>query len=633
MLAAGAINAAAFTSVGTVGSTGGGNLLTVTNADKASTYSVTNENTGGGANNVSVGGISVGIRAAQVSGTSDAINFSASNAGIRTGSTATGLTVNNAALTSTATGIETINVATSGTNYLRVTGSTAAGTDSVTLNVTGNGNNTINATDLTNTTTFNMSTSTGTNVLNMTTNLQSLMSFTGGSGADTVQTSATGVVGALSMTGIETLRISTNAANLTATFATNPNLTTLRLDTDAGADLNTFVNLGFSNLHYVGAGTNATAAAAQGFDALTVTSGFAGAADTVNARFSNQGTTLAAGVGYGAGALSLTGVETLNIEAIDLTATGVVAIANITGTTLSAINVTTAGTVTLGTITSTTGVAPQGSLNSVNLSGVTGTGVSTLAIANNTTTAGTVITASTGGTNVTAVGANDATDTIVFTGGIGNDTFTGTGFAGILALTGGAGNDVLVGGSNVDTIIAGEGADRVTGGAGNDAISLTETVAAIDQVAFLDGGAVTIADYATANGSDTVTGFNTANDIVVFQQAVNSINGTQTIAFQAGATNTAIAVGTTVYEIAGSLGASGAAGLVANLGTAATNADLDLGDALVFIQYTAGNNMEVYYFVDADGANVTAAELTLVGTFSGITADAFAAGNIAAAFA
>ncbi|SMP82755.1 Hemolysin-type calcium-binding repeat-containing protein [Desulfonatronum zhilinae] len=204
---------------------------------------------------------------------------------------------------------------------------------------------------------------------------------------------------------------------------------------------------------------------------------------------------------------------------------------------------------------------------------------------------------------------------------------------GNFSITGGAGADTITGGAKDDVIITGEGTSRVTGRAGNDTINLTETVSAIDQVQFISGGATTIAAYAAANGSDLILGFNTANDRVVFAQALLAIDATATIAYQAGATDTAINAGTTVYEIAGTIGTAGAAGLVANLGTAATNADIDAGDALVFIQYTAGNNMEMYYFVDADGANVDEGELHLIATFSGIAPDSFAAANIGAAFA
>jgi hypothetical protein len=216
------------------------------------------------------------------------------------------------------------------------------------------------------------------------------------------------------------------------------------------------------------------------------------------------------------------------------------------------------------------------------------------------------------------------------TGGAGVDNFTGTG--GNDNITGAAGADVLVGGSGVDNITGGEGADRLTGGIGADTIVLTETTAAVDQVAFVVGAGTTIAQYSAANGSDTVTGFSTTNDIVVFGQTLVAIGGAGGIVYETGALNNAIDATTSVYEIAGALAASGAAGVVAALGTAATNDGIDAGDAMVFISYVTGNIMEVYYFVDASGADVAATELTLVGTFSGITADSFAAANIAAAF-
>jgi hypothetical protein len=376
----------------------------------------------------------------------------------------------------------------------------------------------------------------------------------------------------------------------------------------------------------------------QQFKALTVNSSWTGSADSATINFSNQGTTLTAGIGYnvagtgGNTVTTLNGIETLTINAIDLGTTGATAFAGITNRDLSSLTATTAGNVTLGTITAA-GVLGTGALTSINLAGVTGTNASTFTLANNTINGALVITGAVNGNTITNTNAQDTTDQVIFTGNVGVDNMNNAGFTGVVVADGKAGNDILVGGSGADALTGGEGADRVTGGIANDAIVLTETVAAIDQVQFVNGAGTSIAQYAAANGSDTVTGFATANDIVVFAQTLLAIDNTATIAFQTGATNTAIANGTTVYEIAGSIGVAGAAGLVANLGTAATIAGIDAGDALVFIQYTAGNNMEVYYFVDASGADVAAAELTLVGTFSGITADAFAAANIAQAFA
>lgn len=501
MLAADAVNAALYTNVANVGSTGGGALLTVNNGDLAATYFVKDEQTGGGANNASVGGVAVNARASQTSATNTAINFTVNNSGVRTGSVAAGFTTNNAAVTSGSTGVEIINIATAGTNYIAVTGATTVATDSATVNITGNGTNTINATALTNATVINMGTSTGTNVLNMTTNLQSLMTITGGTGADTLMTSATGVVGALNVTAVETLRLgAAAAANTTLSFAANPNFTTVRIDADAdGANLKTLVNAGFTNLAYVGAGTTATSATAQLFDAFTLSTGLSGAADTVAMAVGNQGTALAAGIGYTIGALTLNGAEALNVTVADVSATGVTAIAGINSTTLGALTVTTAGSTTLGTVTAGVGGAGAnlGALTSINLSGVAGTGVSTLAIGADTTTAATVITASTAGTNVTAVNAdNDATDSIIFTGGAGTDTFVGTGFTGILSLTGGGGADVLTGGSNSDVIIGGEGANTLRGGLAADTINMVQTVAVTETVIF-----------ETYASTDTVTGF------------------------------------------------------------------------------------------------------------------------------
>lgn len=616
-LAAAPVNAALYANVSNVGSVGGGSLLTVNNGDLASTYFVNNEQTGGGANNASVGGVAAGVRASQTSGTNTAINFSVANSGVRTGSVTTGLTTNNAALTSLSTGVEVINVATTGTNYIAITGATNVATDSATVNVTGSGTNTINATALTNTTTYNLGGSSGTNVLNVGANLASLTTITGGTGADTLLTSVTGVVGALTVTGVETLRLSNTAAATTLSFAANPSFTTVRLDAGGNNGVaKTLVNGSFANLAYVGAGTSATAAAAQTFNALTTTASFAGTTDTVAITVGNQGTTLNAGVGYTVGAINLSGVETLSIAVSDVTATGVAAFGGITASTMSGLTVTSAGSVTLGAVFAT-GALAAGTLTSINLSGVTGTGVSTLSLTNNTVTAATTITASTGGTNVTAVGAEAATDAIIFTGGAGNDSFTGTGFLGILTLSGGAGTDTFVGGSNSDVLIGGEGTDDLAGGLAADSINLTETVSAADIVRYTatnQGGAAQAGNAAVVLAAgDTVTGFATGVDTI----NVNAVATTHVAAAgNAGAWNFGNAG---VYVLNGVLAAGSTAAQVSTAVGNVTSAGAAAG--FVLIQTAAGSGTYNLYEVNLGAAHAGAAigagdTISLVGTWT-----------------
>ena len=58
------------------------------------------------------------------------------------------------------------------------------------------------------------------------------------------------------------------------------------------------------------------------------------------------------------------------------------------------------------------------------------------------------------------------------TGGISNDTLTGTEYADVI--NSGAGNDILIGGAGNDTLIAGTGSDWLQGGQGDDTLVLSD---------------------------------------------------------------------------------------------------------------------------------------------------------------
>jgi len=497
MLAADTINAQLYTNVTNLGSAGGGNILTVTNGDLATTYRVAGETTGGGANNAIVGGVTVGHRTSQLSGTADVAKFSVATAGIATGTTLTGLTTNFARLDASTTGIEAISVATSGTNQIQVFGSTTAATDAKTLTITGNGTNTINAGSLTQVTLIDASTSTGTNTISMLTNLQSAQTIKGGTGTDTVSTTLAGTAAGLTFTGIETLQLGGAAAQVLS-FSAQPGITTVRSEHQAAstATVDQVIAADFANLVFRGAGTTATSATTQSFNALTSSASFAGTSDVLAIALNNRGTALTTGTGYETGLLTLSGVETATITVADVSSTGATTIGGITADRMTSLTATSAGHVVLGTITAV-GALGTGSLVSLNLSGVTGTTASTLAIATGTTTAATTITASVEGTNITSFGANETTDSVIFTGGTGGDTVTGTAFTGSFIIDGRAGNDVLLGGTGADLITGGEGTDTITGQIGADSIILTETVQ-VQDIVVINAGITT----------DTIAGFN-----------------------------------------------------------------------------------------------------------------------------
>jgi Ca2+-binding RTX toxin-like protein len=57
---------------------------------------------------------------------------------------------------------------------------------------------------------------------------------------------------------------------------------------------------------------------------------------------------------------------------------------------------------------------------------------------------------------------------VVFSGGDGNDFLNGSGTATPITADGGAGDDILIGGDGDDTLIGGDGADLLIGGGGAD---------------------------------------------------------------------------------------------------------------------------------------------------------------------
>lgn len=155
------------------------------------------------------GNLTVGY--AVTSGAADAANLALATAG-------TSAKVRSTVDVENADTIETVNVATSGTNFVTL----AAGTAAAKLNITGNGTNDIVVSTMKTTVTIDASTSTGTNTIDIGTQLSNGDVFKGGTGADTVKFNTTAAIGAVVFTGVETL---------SADFDVN---TTLNLDGSTG---------------------------------------------------------------------------------------------------------------------------------------------------------------------------------------------------------------------------------------------------------------------------------------------------------------------------------------------------------------------------------------------------------------
>lgn len=215
---------------------------------------------------------------------------------------------------------------------------------------------------------------------------------------------------------------------------------------------------------------------------------------------------------------------------------------------------------------------------------------------------------------------------------------------GSFVITGNAGADTITGGALADTIDGGTGADSITGGAGNDVLTgglLSDTIAGgagSDTINLGRDGSADVVQYATATGgADTITGFEAGAGGDTYDTnfvTTGAIGTMAAVASAAGAVvlNTA-AAGT--FEITGAAlqaaitdFTSGAQVLAAISGTS-VSVTATTHTALLAI-YTGGNAY-VYQVVEgADGdALVAAADVTLVGTFTGIVDGAFAANNFA----
>ena len=482
-----------------------GNVVTVTNGDLATIYGGTDANGGG---------VSVTLRAAQLSGTTDAVKFSATSTGTVVIPAGQAATVNTpTTFTSSSTGVEAMTLAATGTNFVTlVDATTPLATDYVTLRVTGDGRNTITASALGNLTTIDLSgTTAGTNTVRLDTALNTGTTITGGAGTDTLRVTPTTVVANLTATAMETLRIGAGDNSGTLVFASAPSFTTVRIDGDtAETGTTTLSNMGggVTTVNYVGDSLTASAASLEVFKGLTINSSYTGSGDTVTVNIGNGG--IANGAGHTMNTLSANGVESMLINVSDVTATATTTFTGITSNTLTSIKPTSAGIVVLGTIDASNAVG-TGAIASLDFSTVTGTGTSSATLANGSVGAATVITATnTAGalTSVTINGAEATTDQVIFTGGVANDTLAvnagGNRFSGVIVADGKGGNDILAGGTGADVLTGGEGADTITGNAGNDTIILTEIVSRQD--------IVVTADTAANNGVDTIIGFTSTAD-------------------------------------------------------------------------------------------------------------------------
>jgi len=188
----------------------------------------------------------------------------------------------------------------------------------------------------------------------------------------------------------------------------------------------------------------------------------------------------------------------------------------------------------------------------------------------------------------------------VITGGTAADVIVAGG--GADNIDGGAGADNINGGAGIDTITGGTGADTITGGAGNDSIILGSEAATVDTLITLVGSASTLTAVSTANGTDSVTGFQVGagGDVLDFSAIAAVTAGTVAqLSTQVTATNAALTAGDNVIWL--------------NDGTAALNAaDATALAALTtaFTGVTTGNVIVAYTATDNGNIRIALATLT-----------------------
>ena len=218
--------------------------------------------------------------------------------------------------------------------------------------------------------------------------------------------------------------------------------------------------------------------------------------------------------------------------------------------------------------------------------------------------------------NDTINGNNDDDD---IHGGSGNDTIDGSN--GNDEICGGSGNDSINGGSGADTLIGGYGADTINvgNGADNDA----------DIVRF-----ERVLDFA-----DTVSNFGIVKDVVQFGADLNvaydDINNDDNFQFATGngVNNDDITVNLdTTFEALLLSGIGGEGVSNGNLGNAAAvaaefNGEFNITasmdqDALLVVNDTDSNSFALWQYVEAGGAEIQVAELSLIGIFSTIGGNA-----------
>jgi hypothetical protein len=401
-----------------------------------------------------------------------------------------------------ASGVETFNIAATGSNALESLISLRCAGGATALNavtVTGTGSLSVdtalafNAT--TNVGTINASANTG--GVTFTVGAQDI-TFTGGTGNDTLIFNAAGALNAN-----DTITMGGGTADTVIVADTAVNSTTTALNTaitNTGAEV-----VGFSAAGTYALGSVTATNILLGYNVdQTVTQIAATDTIIVKGAGADRDMTLTASLGFNTLNLNFVAENTVASTSCTVGATG-----------QSTINI--VSTSDSSSLTNLTGVLTVSDNTVINVSGNGNLSIGDAA-AGDAIVGSVALNASALTGRLTVIASNTASSIV---GGSGNDT-----------ITGGTGNDTITGGAGIDTIgtgapAAGAGADTVTGGLGADLITAVAVTGS--------AGANTIAYNATAAesyASSTATGLTNADTLTV--TTATSVGGNTVVTFTTG---------------------------------------------------------------------------------------------------
>lgn len=408
----------------------------------------------------------------------------------------------------------------------------------------------------------------GNDVMDFAGNFTASDTIDGNGGTDVVRIApAASFSGTATLTEVETLRLEASG-NVTSRFVTNADVKTI--DLDAGAAINGNVNTvsGLTGL------TTITAAAETGTtlddaNGLTVLSGFAGTADAVALNTTAVQDTITVG------ALTLTGLETLNITATGDGDSDLTTIGGISATTgLKTVTVASAGYSALGT-DHDIALGSVGGNTTDAMESFTSTAAVGVSVTLDSLATGAAATFSAGGDDVSIVGSAGTGLNIGMGGGTDNLTLTTT--AGHVITTGTGAATIVMGNGGSHSITLGTGANALNFDAGGDTS---------------DGG------------STVISGFNYGDTIQLdadYDTAIITVNGTT-----ASIDHAAMSADTTVFTANANVVDAVIAGADASTQVVDFTDVADGGDVELLLELIISDNnnaTEQYGVVLNDGTN------------------------------